>query len=216
MPESSTKPDHFDRLLSEMPRISEAVNTFTDVKCQRAALDALVRAFGALDAPAATSAPAQPALSVVPAVVVEQVPDVAEDEAVEAEAPTTKTPGRRKRNGKRSWEPDRNIEFWPKGVESFTDFVADKDPKSNDQKNVVAVYWLEQVAGIKEIGLPQLDAAYKVCDWRESADLNASLRGTAYRTHWLETSNMKAIATTPTGRNAVKHEMPINKDKKPA
>jgi hypothetical protein len=205
--------DTYNRLLGEMKHISAAVNGFTSEKCQRTALAALIRAFGVPDAPPFTSSPVQPALSVVPPVVTEQVPDAADQPT---ETPAAKTPARRKRGGKRTWDPDRSIEFWPEGVQSFKDFVAEKSPKTNDQKNVVAGYWLEQIAGIKEIGLPQVDAAYKVCGWRESADLNASLRTTAHRTHWLETSNMKAIATTPTGRNVVKHEMPIEKDKKPA
>lgn len=209
----------YNRLLTEMPRMSEAVNSFPDVECQRTALDALLRAFGVPDVSVIPATPAQPALTVVPpAVVTEQVPDAeAEAEAEATGTPTANTKSARKRSGsKRSWEPDRKIEFWPEGVQSFKDFVAEKDPQTNNQKNAVAVFWLEQLAGIKEVGLPQVDAAYKLCGWRESADLNTALRTTASKTHWIDTSNTKAITTTPVGRNLVTHELPIKKDKKPA
>ena len=55
--------DSFDRLLDAMPRIAEAVNTFSSEKNQRAALDALVRAIGLTDAGAAAPPRARPSRS---------------------------------------------------------------------------------------------------------------------------------------------------------
>lgn len=105
----------------------------------------------------------------------------------------------------------RDIDFRPEGKQSFKALVSEKEPKTIDQKNTIAVYWLEQIAGIEEIGVGQVLAAYKECDWREPSDPANALQATASREHWLDTKSMKAIVTTPSGRNQVKHDMPLKK-----
>ncbi|MER7559079.1 hypothetical protein ABTZ46_19200 [Nocardioides sp. NPDC126508] len=214
--------DSFDRLLDAMPRIAEAVNTFSSEKNQRAALDALVRAIGLADAGAAAP-PASPPISIhLPA------PEVGDDAAEDSADLVTKTSpaqtespksngtsaSKRRRSPARKWEPVRDINFRPADKQSFKDLVAEKQPASIDQKNIIAVWWLEQVAELKEIGVGHVLAAYKECDWREPSYPDNALQVTASREHWLDTKNMKSILTTPSGRNVVQFDMPLKKDKK--
>lgn len=215
--------DTFDRLLEEMPRIAEAVNTFSSEKNQRAALDALVRAIGITDAGAAEP-PARPPISIhMPADETSDndVAEVSADVVTETSPAAGETPkfngasaSKRRRSPARKWEPVRDINFRPADKQSFKDLVAEKQPATIDQKNIVAVWWLEQIAEIKEIGVGHVLAAYKDCDWREPSYPDNALQVTASREHWLDTKNMKAITTTPSGRNVVQFDMPLKKGKK--
>lgn len=212
----------FDRLLDAMPRIAEAVNAFSSEKNQRAALDALVRAIGITDAAVAAPLASLPSSNHVPAVEAgDEEVEVSADLAIEpsllaAGAPKSNgaSTSKRRRSPARKWEPVRDINFRPADKQSFKDLVTEKQPATIDQKNIVAVWWLEQIAEIEEIGVGHVLAAYKECDWREPSVPDNALQVTASREHWLDTKNMKAIVTTPSGRNVVQFDMPLKKAKK--
>lgn len=214
--------DTFDRLLDAMPRIAEAVNTFSSEKNQRAALDALVRAIGITDVgvaadasgPISVYAPAGEVGAAEEVDVPAQPMDETSSAAAEAPKPNGASGSKRRRGPARKWEPVRDINFRPAEKQSFKDLVAEKQPTTIDQKNIIAVWWLEQVAEIAEIGVGHVLAAYKECDWREPSHPDNALQVTASREHWLDTKNMKAIVTTPSGRNVVQYDMPLKKDKK--
>lgn len=126
-------------------------------------------------------------------------------------AKATKVAGQRRATTKKQFTPDRHIDFWPSGKQSWEELIKAKEPATIDQKNLVAVYWFEQVCGLSEIGTSQVLAAYKAADWPEPSQPDNSLQATASREHWLDTKNMAEIRTTPTGRNVVDHRMPLPK-----
>jgi len=205
------KDDMFNRLLEAMPRIAEAANAFSSEENQRAALDALVRAMGlghgSSHAPGVTvseaGAPASGELSVD-----------ASKSPLDGPSPAPKAaPARRRRSG-RKWEPVRNIDFFPKGKQSIVEMSEEKLPTNADQRNVVAVFWLEQVGAISPIGVGQVLAAFKACGWPEPANPSNALQVTASRMGWIDTAEMTALTTTPTGRNFVQHRMPLIKPEK--
>ncbi len=216
--------DTFDRLLDAMPRIAEAVNTFSSEKNQRAALDALMRAVGITDVAVPVPSTTPPSsISVPNAESVDLGENVAEasyrgSDSAPASPEPAKTvsngTGEKRRLPTRKWEPVRDINFRPADKLSFKDLVAEKNPTTMYQKNIVAVWWLEQVAEIEEIGVGHVVAAYKECDWREPSYPDNALQVTASRENWLDTKNMKAITTTPSGRNVVQFDMPLKKEKK--
>lgn len=218
----TTNPDDqdiFDRLIEAMPRIAEAVNAFSSEKNQRAALDALVRAIGITDAGAASTprnsvqTPADTTTDDAVQAPIDPVPETSSDTAGTPRA-NGASASKRRRSPARKWEPVRDINFRPADKPSLKDLVAEKQPTSIDQKNIVSVWWLEQIAEIKEIGVGQVMAAYKECGWREPSSPDNALQVTASRDHWLDTKNMKAITTTPSGRNVVQHDMPLKKSRK--
>lgn len=213
------KRDIFDRLIEAMPRIAEAVNAFSSEKNQRAALDALVRAIGITDAGAASAPPNSvqtPAGTTTDDAVQAPIGPASETSSDTAETPKPNgtSASKRRRSPARKWEPVRDVNFRPADKESFKDLVAEKQPTTIDQKNILSVWWLEQIAEIKEIGVGHVLAAYKECDWREPSSPDNALQVTASRENWLDTKNMKAITTTPSGRNVVQHDMPLKKGKK--
>lgn len=125
-----------------------------------------------------------------------------------------KAGGRRHRHSNRRREPVRNIDFRPDGQTWFRDFVEEKQPSNLHQRNVLAVYWLQYYAGIMDIGVGHVLAAYKECSWREPTNPENALQSTASRCHWLDTHDMASIAVTPSGRNAVQYDMPTGKSRK--
>jgi hypothetical protein len=193
----------FEQMLEAMPKIADAVSGLPQELQSRAFEELLASLQGRKVSRDETPRPPEnPA----------EDPDEAADDAPGPETPTTRRQ-KAKANGKRSprrhWTAVRNIDFRPQGKVAFSDLAAEKSPTSIDQKNLLAVYWLEQVAEISEVGVGHVLAAYKVQNWREPAQPDTQLRNTASAKHWLDTANMKSITTTPTGRNIVEHDMPI-------
>jgi hypothetical protein len=200
--------DHFERLLDAMPRIAEAVNAFTSEDNQRAALAALVGALGV--APGETrlayEIPAVPPGEGDVAEATGQI-EVDADAAVPEAISSKGKSGSRRRRASKKPEPIRDLDFRPEGKQSFKEFEEEKHPKTIDQKNLTAVFWLEQIAEVPEISAGHVMAAYKERGWREPANPINALQATASRESWIDTKNMKAIVTTPSGRNKIKFEM---------
>ena len=225
-------PDNFDRLLEALPRIAEA---FSSPKTQRAALHALVRSLG-LPEPVATVQPVKEQRATTTKVEGQQgplhaLPDLQQpaeqttdaEQSADSEPPTDAEPKvasgkpsrRKKRPGKR-WETIRHMDWRPEGKQSFKDLIAEKQPTNTDQRNIVTVYWLQEIAEVAEITVGHVEAAFLEADWRMPSALDNALQITASQKRWLNTRNMAAIEMTPTGRNVVRHDMPIVKAKKSA
>jgi hypothetical protein len=205
----------FENLLSEMPRIAEAVNLFTSQENQRTALDALLSPFRLPQEPPARAEAARPGLSVV------QPADAAHDNGALADEPTpaaTSPSGSGRRRGRKKPAAPRakDINFRPEGKQSLRDFAAEKTPASFAEMNLVVVYYLEEVLAIPAIEAGHVLAAYTECGWRVPTDPVNALIVTASRKKWLDTSDMKAIHLTFQGRNTVQHDMPRPKAQKSA
>ena len=202
--------DKFDRLLNALPTIAESVNKFESATVQERAFEALVRALGVAEQPAV----APPSLgSAVQESGNGQVITEA-GEVDETETTTTTTRRKRRRPSTVAASADRDVDFMPQGKKSLQDFAAEKNPNSNAERNIVAVYYLEQVLDLSPISHGRILAAYKECHWPEPNDIDASLRSTASRKHWLDTSDRSSIRTTAPGRNQVEHKMPAKKAEK--
>jgi hypothetical protein len=209
----------FDQLLSAMPRIVEVVNRFSSEENQRVALRALVRAFGVPAEPPVRGEAAEPSLSIVPPPADGQAAGHDNREAVlDAPVGAAATGRRRTRKSaaKKSWSRARDLNFRPAGKPSLRDFAAEKDPASNFEKNVVAVYYLEEVLALDAIDVGHVLAVYTECGWRSPSDPENSLLVTASRKNWLETSDMKAIRLAYQGRNTVEYDLPRASAKKSA
>jgi hypothetical protein len=207
-----TSVDKFDRLLEEMAKIAEAINAFKSEEVQRNAFDALIRALdvgdneddlaqstGAeKDGQAATS---DPGLAT----------DATEDRR-NGGRPTAsaRAQGARTRRAatKKSYTAVKDINFRPQGQVALRDFAEQKAPGSLREKNLLIVYYFEQILNLDGITVGHVLAGYRECGWRSAADPDNSLRVTSSRTGWIDTSDMKSIRTTHPGRNTVEHDMP--------
>ena len=204
-----------DRLTEAMPKMAEAVNAFTLKDNQRLALQALLAAAGVASGPAlAPEAPAR--LTMLPDLQPEESSDE-KDTAPEASEPAAPKPTRvRKPAGKRSFARVKDINFRPEGKVSLRDFWAEKKPTNNHEKNLVIVYYLEEYLDVTAIGVGHVLAAYDEVGVKSPAIPDNSLMVTASQKSWLDTSDMKAVKTTHSGRNTIQYDMPIGKDKKSA
>ena len=206
--------DTFDRLLVALPKIAEAVNQFESREVQEQAFEALVRALGLTEPTvAAPRIPGAPGLDFANS----ENEDLNGDggEVDETETTTTTTRRRRRRPPPPPPPPpratvsvERDIDFRPQGKQSFRDFATEKGPKANDERNVVAVYYLEQILSLESVGAGHVLAAYRDAKWREPGQIANSLAKTASTKGWLDTRSMAAIRTTASGRNQVEHDMP--------
>lgn len=61
-------------------------------------------------------------------------------------------------------------------MDGFKDFVRAKQPKSNEQKNLVIAYWLKENLKIPSINKDHIYTAYRHMEWRVEADVEQSLR----------------------------------------
>jgi len=101
----------------------------------------------------------------------------------------------------------KDLNLMPKGKKSFADFIAEKQPSSNQQKCTVAVYYLNQILDVASIGVDHVFTCYKSAGWR-IPNLGNVLRLTAFRRGWLDTSNMMDVKLTTHGLNLIEHDLP--------
>lgn len=208
----------FDRLLSAMPSIAEAVNEFSSEETKSTALRALLRAFGLPDEARAGDEAGQPGLSVVPPLADDQ-PEATDQDEAETDTSSGRQPTRRrvrKSAAKKSTPRAEDINLRPDGSQSLGEFVEEKKPGNLRERDAVAVFYLKEILGIEAIGVGHVLAAYMECGWRLPRNLENSLSVTASRTKWLNTSDMKAITLTNSGRNLVQLDLPRIKAKKSA
>jgi hypothetical protein len=204
----------YDRLLSEMPAIAEAVNKFNSPEIQHAAFDALMRVRGCgTDSSAPTGAAA---LTMVPPVS-DAGPDEGDSSGYVPEGDGKSQSGAarqqraRKVGGKKSWPIDKQINFRPTDKVSLRDFAKEKQPSSIDQKNAVVMYYMTETLGMSDANVSQVLAGYAACQWKPSSRPDSSLRTTASRHGWINTADTKAITITHAGRSFVEFDLPAQK-----
>jgi hypothetical protein len=183
----------FDSLLAEMPRIAEAVKVFPEA-LQAQAFDALMAELKDRNAPIKTS-------------------ETGGRKSTRRRAGRTraKAPGEdRKSTRRRATSPSavRDLDLAPTGETSLKDFVAEKQPKTNHDKNVVSVYYLAEVLKVHGVAVDHVFTCYKDMRWREPGNLANSLALTANRKRFLDTASLDDIKLTPAGRNHVDHDLP--------
>lgn len=190
--EGARKGSGIDALLSEMPRIAEAVKAFPEA-VQGQAFDALMAELrGSTAAPSSASTP--------------RVKTGRRTTRRRAKARAEEGQGTRRRSGGPSVV--RDLDLAPKGKKSLKDFVGEKQPKTNHDRNVVSVYYLAEVLGDGPVTIDHVFTCYKDMRWREPGNLANSLALTANRKRFLDTAKLDDIKLTPPGRNHVEHDLP--------
>jgi hypothetical protein len=105
--------------------------------------------------------------------------------------------------------PDKDLDLSPPGKTSFRDFVAEKRPSDNAyEHNVVALYWLTQVAELEKATTDQVFSCYRDAKWKLPADLRNSLQLTSTRKSWMQTNDADNLRITSQGINFVERDLP--------
>ncbi len=102
----------------------------------------------------------------------------------------------------------KDLSLRPKGKIAFADFVAEKGPKTHQQKQTVIVYWLHHEAGLTSITPDHVNTCYVDAGWARPADLYNNLQVTAGQKGWLDTRDMSDIKVTTRGEDEVNHNLP--------
>lgn len=106
---------------------------------------------------------------------------------------------------------DKTLNLRPSGAQSFEDFVKEKQPKTNNDRHVLSVFWLKNFGGVEKVGANQVFTCFKDRNWRLPANPRNALQVTASTKGWLDTEDMDDIKLTPSGDNWVNHDLPAKK-----
>ena len=187
--EKGANSDRFNLLLEALPRIAETVKQLPEA-LQSQAFQALLDEFR-------NSQPRRQRTK----------------QAKGSKVPTETTQETRKARRKRTRGPTvrKDLDLRPKGKTSLAEFVESKEPKNNDDRNVVSVFYLRRMAGIDMVSIDHVFTCYREMGWREPADLANSLATTASKKGYLDTSTLENIEITPSGRNHVEYDLPRKK-----
>ena len=96
---------------------------------------------------------------------------------------------------------DKTLNLRPGGAQSFEDFVLEKQPKTNNDRNLVSVSWLKEVGRVAKVSPNQVFTCYRDRKWDHPANLRNALQVTASVKGWLNTEDMGDITVTPQGEN---------------
>lgn len=185
-----------------MSDIAEAVGRFSSEQIQMRAYDDLVRSLGVPQDP-----PPKDDGQSVDEIAVHPPPPVTITNGADNHSRTVK---RRTRgsNGGKGWAPRNDVNWRPQGKQSLLEFVAGKQPKGNDERNTVAVFWLLEVAGTSPVEIGHVVAAYRECGWKLPKDMANSLSVTGSRKGLLLTSNRTDLSLTANGDSLVRYDLP--------
>ena len=104
----------------------------------------------------------------------------------------------------------KDLDLSPKGdTESLRDFYAHYLPKTNFEKNLIFVYWLQQIAGMSGITEDHVFTCYRsIPGIKAPVALYQSLIDTSNRRGWLNTTSTDDIKVTVPGMNYLEHDLP--------
>jgi hypothetical protein len=193
--------DSYERLKAELPKIAKAVNEFTSEQVQQEAFRALLRALAG-DAAASPNPAEAPADGEEPKRLQKRGTGA---KGAKASAAVARSGGRLKVTVPTL---DKTLDLRPKGAKSFVDFADEMKPANGNEKNLVAVYYLERIAGMANVNVNQIYTCYRDVPWRVPNNLRNALAVTASTKAWINTADMDDIKVTPSGENIVVHDLP--------
>jgi hypothetical protein len=193
--------EEFDELLKRMPEIAEAVNKFTSEEIQIGAFKALVSTFIGEDPTSNAD---------------EDLDNFNQNEPLppEEENPTAaratkgrKVAPKRTTARKQSFSLIKDLDLINGASPSFPDFAAQKNPRSNPEKCLVAVYWLTRTAEISPVTADHVYTTFKFSSWEVPTDLINTLQQAGTK-GWLDSKKRDDLKVVVAGENQIEHKMP--------
>ncbi|MBN1217540.1 MAG: hypothetical protein JXM69_01310 [Anaerolineae bacterium] len=94
------------------------------------------------------------------------------------------------------------------GRPSLVEFMDAKFPLTNEERNIVFLYYLQHTLKLKPITPDHIYTCYKQAKIRVPLNLENSLRITADQHGWIKTTNTGAMTLTPSGKRYVEKQLP--------
>ncbi|TCC52138.1 hypothetical protein E0H73_40080 [Kribbella pittospori] len=195
--------DNFDRLLKALPEIATAVNGFDSKEVQEQAFAALINSLGVRPADVASIGSRGGAGSGG-----EKPGDPADGPATEDGVPAKKAAKPKKAPSTKRYSPTPNLNFAPQGKQSLDELIADKQPTTNHEKCLLAVYYLCDVMDRKTCNTNDVLAVFLHADWDKPSHPDTTLQATKSVHHWIETSDMDKITVQWAGTKYISDKMP--------
>lgn len=102
------------------------------------------------------------------------------------------------------------------GKDAFGDLVKSKQPKSGEERSLLAIYFLRGLAAVKAVSADHVYTVYKYQGWKVPSNLRNQLQVISSTKGWLDTSDGSDIKLTVPGENYVEHDMAKPKAKAPS
>ena len=91
---------------------------------------------------------------------------------------------------------------------SLKDFYASYVVSSNRERNLIFVYYLEEVVAVTNVTVNHVYTCYRDVGEKSPAVLSQSLVDTSFHKGWIDTSSLGSIKLTTVGRNYLEHDLP--------
>jgi hypothetical protein len=99
------------------------------------------------------------------------------------------------------------------GHSSLVEFMDSKLPITNEERNLVFLYYLQQVLKIKPITIDHIFTCYRQAKIRAPLHLENSLRHTAEQHGWIKLNQNGNMTLSPEGKLYVEKQLPNKKAK---
>lgn len=100
-----------------------------------------------------------------------------------------------------------NLNLFQKGKKSLREFFAEKNPKEDQQKIVVFLYYLTKTLKLQNIGPDHIYTCFKDIGEKIPSNLYQSLRNIKKRRRWIDFSTLKDLQLTVHGENLVEQKL---------
>lgn len=108
----------------------------------------------------------------------------------------------------------KELNLRPTGKKSFKDFFDEKKPSSAGEFNTVAVYYLSEMLSLPNITPNHIYTCYKEVSKRPPEAFAQSLRDTASKHGYIDTSDSNNIKVPLRGKNFIEHDLPKTQKQK--
>ena len=96
----------------------------------------------------------------------------------------------------------------PADKQPLRDFVHEKQPKTNEERYAVILYYLQKVISLDSLNADHVYTAFKDANIRVPKDIPGGLRKAGERKGWVNTEDRSDIKITVNGENLVEHDLP--------
>jgi hypothetical protein len=182
----------YEALVKRLPEMAEAVNRFSSDTVQQKAFEVLLSKLGVETPRASATSPKSRA---------RKSEKAAAGESVDGGA---KLKGRKKHSAP-SIVKDLNLRAG--GKNPFNELVLEKQPRSNDERSLLAVHFLRDLPSVDKVSVDHVYTVYKHQGWKVPTNLRNQLQVIASTKGWLDTSDGDDIKVTVRGENHVEHDM---------
>lgn len=94
---------------------------------------------------------------------------------------------------------------------ALIEFTDSKFPITNEERNLVFLYYLKEIRHLDNVTLDHIYTCYRAVNIRAPVDIKASLEATASQHKWIVFTKDGQLSVTPKGREYVENYLPIKK-----